>query len=129
MLGEVLLEPSVIYAPAVRHAVDAALGAVHACAHVTGGGMPGNLARVLPADLDAVIEPESWPVPPIFDEIARVGGVAPDEMARVFNRGVGMVLIVEAGHVDVVRDAVASHGVDSAVIGEIAPGSGSVVER
>jgi phosphoribosylformylglycinamidine cyclo-ligase len=128
-LGDVLLEPSVIYAPAVRRAISVAGGGVHACAHVTGGGMPGNLVRVLPPDLDAVIEGGTWPVPRIFDEIARVGGVAHDEMARVFNLGVGMVVIVHANDVDAVREAVEGEGVASAVIGEVVGGSGSVAER
>ncbi len=128
-LGDVLLEPSVLYAPAVRRAIGVAGSSVHACAHVTGGGLPGNLPRVLPPDLDAVVDRATWPVPPIFDEIARVGGVAPDEMARVFNLGIGMVLAVRERAVDAVRAAVADEGVASAVIGEVVPGSGSMVER
>jgi len=128
-LGEVLLEPSLIYAPAVRRAIESAGLGVHACAHVTGGGMASNLERVLPADLDAVVERGSWPVPPIFDEIARVGGVTPDEMARVFNLGIGMVLVVGPGDVDAVRGAAEHEDVASVVIGEVNRGSGSVVQR
>ncbi len=128
-LGEVLLEPSVIYAPAVR-AVQAAVGpALHACAHVTGGGLAGNLVRVLPGDLDAAVERGTWPTPRIFEEIARLGDVAEDEMARVFNLGVGMVLVVEEGDVDAVRAVAGGEGIGSAVIGRVVAGSGSVVHR
>jgi phosphoribosylformylglycinamidine cyclo-ligase len=94
-LGEELLLPSVIYSPALadlRRSVD-----VHACAHVTGGGIPGNLARVLPEGLGAVIRRGSWAEPPVFGEIQAAGGVADEEMLRVFNLGVGMLVVVAEG--------------------------------
>ncbi len=128
-LGEVLLEPSVIYAPAVRAAHRAAGGGLHACAHVTGGGLAANLARVLPDDVDAVLDAGSWPVPRIFGEIAREGGVDDEEMARVFNLGVGMVLVVGEDHVDHARAAAHDEGVTTAIIGGVVEGSGSVVDR
>ena len=62
-------------------------------AHITGGGLPGNLPRVLPQGTKAVLTP-SWPVPPVFGWLARTGGVAPEEMLRVFNCGIGMVVVV-----------------------------------
>ncbi len=128
-LGEVLLEPSVIYAPAVRRALADAPGALHACAHVTGGGLAANLSRVLPPALDASVDRASWDAPAIFGEIARVGGIAHDEMARVFNLGIGMVLVVDPGRVEAVCAAADAEGVGSAVIGAIVAGSGSVTER
>ena len=70
---------------------------MHAIAHITGGGLPGNVPRVLGDDLDAVFERDRWPVPPIFAEIQRAGGVDDDEMARVFNLGLGMVVAVPPG--------------------------------
>jgi phosphoribosylformylglycinamidine cyclo-ligase len=91
-LGEELLVPSVIYSPALaglRSSVD-----VHACAHVTGGGIPGNLARVLPEGLGAVIRRDSWSEPPVFGVIQAAGGVPDEEMLRVFNMGVGMLVVV-----------------------------------
>ncbi len=91
-LADELLEPSVIYAPAIGallRGVD-----VRAVAHITGGGLPGNLGRVLPRDCDAVVRRRAWEAPPIFGEIQRLGMVDDDEMARVFNLGIGMVVVV-----------------------------------
>ena len=68
-------------------------GLLHAAAHITGGGLPGNLPRILPDGTAAVID-TAWPVPPVFPWLARVGEVATAEMLRVFNCGVGMVLVV-----------------------------------
>ena len=100
-LADELLRPSVIYTPAVRAAIAASRSArgagVHAVAHITGGGFEGNVPRALPDGLDAVVERGTWPVPAIFGEIRRLGEVTDDEMARVFNLGLGMVLVVDAG--------------------------------
>ena len=124
-LGHELLEPSVIYSPAVAAVLDAV--DVHAVAHVTGGGIPGNLARVLPGDLDAVVDQGSWERPPIFGEIQAVGGVADVEMARVFNLGVGMVLAVPPGRsVFSALDVLRGKGHRAVEIGVVAPGSGQV---
>ena len=128
-LGDELLEPSVLYSPAVRKAIETVPGAVHACAHVTGGGLAANLSRVLPPDSDARVDRTSWEVPRIFTEIARVGNIDDAEMARVFNLGIGMVLIVDETSVGGVRAAVESTGVHSVEIGCMGPGSGMVVDR
>jgi len=123
-LAEELLLPSVIYAPAVLSTI--AEVEVKAVAHITGGGIPGNLNRVLPATADAVVDTTSWEAPRIFGEIQRLGEVHPDEMARVFNLGIGMVLVVPGEQsfraVDVLRAA----GHQARVIGEVAPGRGAV---
>ncbi len=123
-LADELLLPSVIYAPAVvalLRAVD-----VRAVAHVSGGGLPGNLVRVLPPGVDAVVRRRSWEVPPIFGEIERLGPVAPKEMARVFNLGIGMVVAVPIGDrfraIDVLRGA----GHRAVDLGELVPGHGAV---
>lgn len=123
-VGEELLRPSVIYAPAVL-ALVAALD-VHGMAHITGGGLAANLGRVLPPDVDAVVDRGSWPVPRIFTEISRRGGVTPDEMSRVFNMGVGMVVVMSREEVDLARDVLNSWGHDSSVIGQVTGGSGRV---
>jgi phosphoribosylformylglycinamidine cyclo-ligase len=127
-LADELLRPSEIYAPAVLAAVAAGAGSggVHACAHVTGGGLPGNLVRVLGRDCDAVIERGSWDVPPIFDEIARRGEVPAGEMERVFNLGLGMVLVVAPDAVEAVTRALADNGRPPAVVGAVRAGSGEV---
>lgn len=128
-LADELLRPSEIYAPAVLAAVAAGGDAVHACAHVTGGGIAGNLARVLPPDCDAAVRRAAWDVPRIFGEIARLGQVDGAEMDRVFNLGLGMVLVVAAGAVDAVVRAIAGRGRRAAVVGEIGSGTGEVTVR
>ena len=85
------MAPSVIYTPAVRAAIAAAqghrAGGVHAVAHITGGGIVGNVPRMLPAGLGAVLDRGTWEIPPIFGEIRRLGNVSDREMVRVFNPG------------------------------------------
>jgi phosphoribosylformylglycinamidine cyclo-ligase len=127
-LADELLAPSVVYAPAVLTVLRACATAVHACAHVTGGGVPGNLSRVLPHDVDAVLDRSTWKVPRIFTEIERLGCVGDDEMVRVFNLGLGMVLVVEPTKVGTVVSALrAVQGVPpAAIVGKIVSGTGRV---
>jgi phosphoribosylformylglycinamidine cyclo-ligase len=123
-VADELLRPSVIYTPAVL-ALRAALGdAFHACAHITGGGIVGNLPRILPADVGAVLERSTWQEPQVFKEIQRLGWVAEDEMDRVFNRGVGMALVLDAGSADEALRALDAAGQPASVIGEIVDGAG-----
>jgi phosphoribosylformylglycinamidine cyclo-ligase len=123
-LADELLRPSIVYAPAVLKAV--ATGGVHAAAHVTGGGIVGNLPRVLPPTCDAVVDPTSWTTPRIFTEIERRGDVDPGEMARVFNLGVGMVLVVGSADVEAVLEALDSAGQEANPVGRVTDGSGRV---
>jgi phosphoribosylformylglycinamidine cyclo-ligase len=124
-LADELLEPSVIYAPAIAallRAVD-----VRGVAHITGGGIPGNLSRVLPADCDAVLRRRSWEVPRIFNEIQRLGMVDDDEMGRVFNLGLGMIVVVPPADAFKAMDVLRSHGHRGAVeVGSVEPGHGLV---
>ena len=90
-LGSALMAPTRIYVRPVLALARA--GLLHAAAHVTGGGLPGNLPRVLPPGARAVLD-RAWDVPAVFPWLARTGGVRTDEMVRVFNCGVGMALIV-----------------------------------
>jgi phosphoribosylformylglycinamidine cyclo-ligase len=96
---------------------------VHAFAHITGGGIAGNLVRVLPPGVDAVVRAGTWPVPRIFAEVRHRGAVADDEMARVFNLGIGMIAVVPPA---AVPEALAVAG-EAYVIGEIVAGSGRVL--
>jgi phosphoribosylformylglycinamidine cyclo-ligase len=125
-LADELLRPSVIYAPTVRGLVDTFGLGVHAAAHVTGGGIVGNVTRILPASLDAVIDLASFETPEIFFEIQRRGPVSADEMVRVFNCGLGMVLALDP---DVAEAALtlARTTVGAQIVGEVRPGSGAVV--
>jgi phosphoribosylformylglycinamidine cyclo-ligase len=125
-LADELLRPSVIYVPAVRAALAASAGGVHAAAHITGGGIAGNLVRVLPSQCDAVVDGGSWTVPEIFVEIARSGPVDPDEMGRVFNLGLGMIVVVAPDALGDVLAAVAGTGRSAGVVGRIVAGTGQV---
>lgn len=119
-VGDELLRPSVIYTPAVRAAIDAA--DVHAVAHITGGGFAGNIPRALPEGAHAVIERGTWDVPRIFTEIRRLGRVEDDEMAKVFNLGLGMVVMVSAATADAALAALRASGVEASVVGRIEAG-------
>ncbi|MFT8245117.1 phosphoribosylformylglycinamidine cyclo-ligase [Roseomonas sp. BN140053] len=91
-LGEALMEPTRIYVKPVLALHRA--GLLKAAAHITGGGLPGNLPRVLPAGMAAAIDAGAWTPPPVFGWLAQRGGVAAEEMLRVFNCGIGMALVV-----------------------------------
>ena len=124
-LGAELLRPSEIYAPAMvqlrRHAE------VHALCHITGGGIPGNLNRVLPLDCDAVVVRGRWDEPRIFSVIQAAGDVPDDEMEHVFNLGLGMLAVVAAGDVYRALDAVRRAGNEAFLVGEVVDGQGRVV--
>jgi phosphoribosylformylglycinamidine cyclo-ligase len=96
-------------------------------AHITGGGIPGNLDRALPANLDAVVDAASWDVPTIFKTLEKAGEVPRDEMFRVFNMGIGMVVIVAPEYADQIVREVDATGIGAWPIGEIRTGSGNVV--
>jgi phosphoribosylformylglycinamidine cyclo-ligase len=123
-LADELLRPSVIYAPAVLAVLDEV--DVHAVAHVTGGGLPGNLPRVLPDTLDAVVEWGTWTEPRIFAEIQSAGDVADAEMVRVFNLGVGMVLAVPPAAAVATTEILGRFGHEAVVVGRLEAGTGAV---
>jgi phosphoribosylformylglycinamidine cyclo-ligase len=100
---------------------------VHAFAHITGGGLAGNLVRVLPDTVEAVVDRATWTPQPIFDLIARTGGVAPADMEQTFNLGVGMVAVVPAAKESAAIDQLAERGVPAWRLGEVRPGSGQVM--
>jgi len=126
-LGEELLLPSVIYAPAVVGIARELGGALRAAAHVTGGGITGNVARAMPAGLDAVIDMDGFATPEIFFEIQRRGRVSASEMARVFNCGLGMVLVVDPSAVEAAVTLARAAGVEAAPVGEVRAGEGRVI--
>jgi phosphoribosylformylglycinamidine cyclo-ligase len=96
-IGPELLKPHLCYAPALKNIL--AKGWVSALAHITGGGIPGNLPRVLPAGVKAVVDLASWPVLPIFKYLAKVGKMDTDGLLESFNLGVGMILVVPPAHI------------------------------
>src|ERR1700729_2641896 len=100
-IGPELLKPHLCYAPALKNIV--ARGWVSALAHITGGVIPGNLPRVLPSGLQAQIDLGSWPLPPIFKYLSKLGKIDTDELLQSFNMGVGMILVVPQGKVQSVE--------------------------
>ncbi len=124
-IADVLLRPSVLYTPAVLAAVES--GALHGAAHITGGGLPGNLVRTLPDGCRAVLDTSSWEVPNVFTVLARWGGVSDDAMAETFNLGIGFCLVVAADDAGAVVSIIGGHGHDARVIGEVVAGDRSVV--
>lgn len=99
---------------------------IHGMAHITGGGIPGNLVRVLPEGTEAVIEAGSWTLPPLFDLLRRAGEVSLDEMRDVFNLGVGMIVAVSPPHVAAVRAAAGAAGIEHWRLGEVRGGERGV---
>ncbi len=125
-LGEALLAPTRIYVKPVLSCLRALPGAIHALAHITGGGMTENLNRVLPDSLDALVNAKSWPVPPIVQMAVKGAGITQDEALKTFNMGIGMAIIVDVAQVDAVMAQLRSNGEDPLVIGRIVVGSGEV---
>ena len=124
-VAEELLRPSVIYAPAIRSLLEHV--EVHAVAHITGGGLGGNLNRVLGGHGDALVDPTSWEWPRIFSELQQIGSVSDDEMRRVFNLGIGMVVVVPPDEAHHAIDTLRTAGHRARAIGEVVAGSGHVV--
>lgn len=122
-VADVLLRVHRSYLAALRPV----LARVHAMAHITGGGLPGNLGRALPSDLDAVVDSASWSVPNAFLTLERAGQVPREEMFRAFNMGVGMVVICARDDVQAVIESAQLAGTPAWVMGEVRPGSGAVV--
>jgi phosphoribosylformylglycinamidine cyclo-ligase len=127
-LYDALLAPTRIYVKPVL-ALIAELP-VHSIAHITGGGPTGNIPRVLPAGLEAVIEERRWPRPAVFDWLQRAGNIERDEMHRTFNCGLGMTICVAAADADRAVAFLRSAGEDASLVGEVRRGDrGVVIER
>jgi phosphoribosylaminoimidazole synthetase len=121
-LGETLLEPHRSYLDLLRPAL--ASGHVKALAHITGGGLPENLPRVLPGDVDAVVQLGSWPVPPLFRLVRELTPLmSTGELYRTLNMGIGMVVVCAATEVEALQRLIDE---PTWVIGELRAGSGSV---
>jgi len=123
-LADELLAPSVIYAPTVGAVL--AEHEVHAVAHITGGGLIGNLPRVMGTKVDALVDAKAWTPPRFFAELQAMGGISDEEMGRVFNMGVGMVLVVPQSQADGVLNTLADQGQRASIIGQLVDGSGCV---
>lgn len=120
-LGKALLKPHTNYLHDVLPLIEKRL--LKGVAHITGGGIPGNLCRILPSRCDARLRSRLWRVPPIFDLIAEEGPVARDEMFRVFNMGLGMLLIASQADIPEIMKITGS----ARIVGEVVDGRGEVV--
>ena len=125
--AEVLLEPSIVYAPAIVNML--ARVHPHGLAHITGGGLPGNVIRVLPDGLRAIIERTRWEIPHVFNVLQRTGGVPLGDMFRTFNMGIGFVAVVGEDDVDAALKAFETSDLEAAVIGHITEGDWGVEIR
>jgi phosphoribosylformylglycinamidine cyclo-ligase len=128
-VGKALLAPTRIYVRPIREVLGhyRVKNVVHGIAHITGGGLLENLERIMPPGIQAVIDRHSWPIPPVFKWIQRLGDIEQAEMDRVFNLGVGMVLVVGAFYAESIRQQLADSGLESWPIGFIRQGPHGVV--
>jgi len=130
-LGEVLLTPTRIYAKSMVRLNRAyrVKKVITAMAHITGGGIAGNLNRVLGDEVDAVIRTRSWPVPAVFNYLQRKGRVDEAEMRKVFNMGIGYCVVVRPSFANAVKRRLERMGEEVYTIGKITKGKGRVIER
>jgi len=127
-VGDLLLVPTTLYPRAVRSVLThyKVKSVVHGIAHITGGGLHENLARVLPSTVDAVIDRGSWTIPPAFTWLQKLGDVDDAEMARVFNMGVGLALVVSEYYAESVQQQMTDQGFETWPIGRVVEGRGDV---
>ena len=121
-LGEVLLTPSRIYASLIlglRTALEAAGSELRGVAHITGGGLPGNVPRMLPPGVAARVDPTRWPVPSVIRLAAALGGLDDEEARATFNAGLGMVVAVPADAASIAIAAIQAAGVEAWLVGEV----------
>jgi phosphoribosylformylglycinamidine cyclo-ligase len=118
-LGEILLTPTRIYVQPLLQLL--ATTEVHALAHITGGGLPENLPRVLPPELRAEIDPSRWPRPPLFDWLQREGNLPEEELYRTFNCGIGMVVCVSRANTELTLEVLTNAGETAWLIGQVLP--------
>ena len=121
-LGEVLLTPTTVYARGVlaaRTAVTAAGHDLHGVAHITGGGLPGNVPRAVPDGLGARLDPSRWPLPSVMRLLGALGGLDEQELRATFNGGLGMVVILPAAAFPIAQETFATHGLTAVVVGEV----------
>jgi phosphoribosylformylglycinamidine cyclo-ligase len=123
-VGQALLRPTRIYVHGVRQVLAhyRVKSVVHGIAHITGGGLLENLARIVPDGIELALRRGSWPIPPVFDWLQRLGEVEQAEMERVFNMGIGMVLIASPFYAESIRQQLHRAGIDNWVIGTARPG-------
>jgi phosphoribosylformylglycinamidine cyclo-ligase len=125
-LADALLRPTRIYARAVRALLERV--DVRALSHVTGGGLPGNVPRVLPEGLGVELDPGTWSLPPIFSLVAEHGRVETAEMRLAFNMGLGLVVVVPQSDAKAAVDVLASAGESASIVGRVIETPGAAFE-
>jgi phosphoribosylformylglycinamidine cyclo-ligase len=128
-VGDALLTPTVIYAGVVRRVLRhyKVKSVVHGIAHITGGGMLENIARIVPPRARVAIDRHAWPLPPVFRWLEQLGDIDVAEMYRVFNMGIGLVLIVSSFYADAIRRMVEEQGHACWPLGRVVDGAGDAV--
>ena len=124
-LGQELLRPTSIYVKPVLELLEKGIN-IKAMAHVTGGGIPGNLPRVLPKGIGAQVDEKAWPTQPVFELLARLGNVPQEEMRRTFNMGIGYILVSDTKNTDKILDSLDKNGYDCYIIGNLTKGAEGV---
>jgi phosphoribosylformylglycinamidine cyclo-ligase len=127
LVGEVLLTPTRIYVKPAMQILENFREAVHGVAHITGGGLHENLERVVPAGSRVLIDRGSWTVKPVFRWIQKLGEIEEDEMYRVFNMGLGLVMVLAADQVEAIRATLDGMGLENWIIGKVVEGQKAVV--
>ena len=124
-VGEELLKPHKNYLPALSRLIEHE-GIIKGLAHITGGGLVENIPRILPINVDVVLNESSWPTLPVFELLQKIGNVPREEMLRTFNLGLGMIVITNPQHVEMVKDHFMQVGEKFYVIGEVGDGESKV---
>jgi phosphoribosylformylglycinamidine cyclo-ligase len=126
---DVLLEPTRIYAAAVKLVLNhyKVKNVVHGIAHITGGGLVENLQRIVPSHVEVLIDQHAWPVPEVFSWLQQLGEIDEAEMRRVFNMGIGMVLVVSSFYAGAIAQRLRQAGFDCYDIGHVRAGTGQVL--
>lgn len=130
-IGEELLTPTLIYTSAIRNVQQhyRVKNVLHGVAHITGGGIAENVERILPPDVNVEIDGSAWKRPPVFGWLQELGNVAPEEMNRVFNMGLGLVCIVADFYAGTVESIISDAGFQVQRIGDVTDGNGKVKLR
>ncbi|AXY68365.1 phosphoribosylformylglycinamidine cyclo-ligase [Thermosynechococcus sichuanensis E542] len=125
-LGELCLEPTRLYVQPIRAALGQGIP-IHGMAHITGGGLPENLPRCLGEGRSAQLDPQAWPIPPLFHWLGEMGEVSLGELFNTFNMGIGYTVVLPASAVAAAQACFAEWGIDSWPIGTVVAGSGEVL--
>ena len=124
-LGEALIAPTKIYVKALKAVKDAGV-TIKGCSHITGGGFYENIPRMLPEGVRAVVEKDSYPIPPIFKMLQEDGDIAEEMMYNTYNMGLGMILALDPADVEKAMEAMKAAGEDAYIVGKVEAGEKGV---